>query len=98
MNDVLLFVVAFLFGAITVWFLEEGFPPSRYPSRYQPRYESNQPRYKSQYDSGYESRHDALDSTRSQPAYVVSAPYPLAILPRLLPPPDELLRNDTIEI
>ena len=38
MNDVLLFVVAFLFGAITVWFLEEGFPPSRYPSRYQPRY------------------------------------------------------------
>ena len=38
MNDVLLFVLAFLLGAITVWFLEEGLPPSRYPSRYQPRY------------------------------------------------------------
>ena len=46
MNDVLLFVVAFLLGAITVWFLEEGFPPSRYPSRYRPRYKSNRPRYR----------------------------------------------------
>ena len=36
MNDVLLFVLAFLLGAITVWFLEEGFPPSRYPSGISP--------------------------------------------------------------
>ena len=76
MNDFLLFVVAFLLGAISVWFLEEGLPPSRYPSRYQPRYESNQPRYKSRYNSRYKSRYDALDSTRCQPAYAVSAPYP----------------------
>ena len=86
MNDVLLFVLAFLLGAITVWFLEEGLPPSRYhPSRYQPRYESNQPRYESRYDR--ESRYDALDSTRCQPAYAVSAPYPRRVRrpPPLLP-------------
>ena len=47
MNDFLLFVVAFLLGAITVWLLEEGLPPSRYPSRHQPRYDYNQLRYKS---------------------------------------------------
>ena len=87
MNDVLLFVLAFLLGAITVWFLEEGLPPSRYPSRYQPRYEFNQPRYESRYHSGYKSRYDGLGSTRCQPAYAVSAPYPRRVRrpPPLLP-------------
>ena len=87
MNDVLLFVLAFLLGAITVWFLEEGFPPSRYPSRYQPRYESNQPRYESRYGSGYKSRYDAVDRTRAQPAYAVCAPYPRRVRRRPPLPP-----------